>query len=829
MRELGLNKRASEARKRLGPRLRKRSRTSLTSGSGLARASRIRDDLAQESATVTGISADDRKEIENEIEVVSRKSRISAKPEDFIVRPRRKGFVFPLAVNVLALAATGLAIFFLSRLFSQRDLEIASTAASLETAEGKLLRELKRDSESRLLEKDRAIADFRARLIEIDRERAELASNIDERVGAREAELRAVLRKEVDAERERLSAERMSEAARESRLKSYEAERTAALDRLLAESRAQADAEKAAAEARFAQLQEDYRKSIAALGEDRKKLQDEASRREAEIRAQAEASVAAIAAQGAAARAGLESARAELAALERQKALKSSVEERVLGLYDGIRAALRERRYEAAASAAAALVSYMNEPEIAADASLKARRDADIFVAETLGVYARSELARAAIDSAKLFEQASILAAARESALAAQAALESGNASEARARYAEALEKVPEILAAHDYFMERAQAEETARREELEKDLSAAEQAFRSGDFEAMARRYAKALDYLPIKAADRQSIVARIGRAAVASAEESAPPAAATSAAAMAAASAAARSNAAAERAAADTRAARPLAERASRFLASGLWHSAIAGYIELLSAYPAAEQAGEALSGIKAANESMSASAVAAEAEAKEKIKAEIERAEAAAARAESAKAELESSKQSELALKAEIEDLKLRLANAREETADTAAAVAPAESAAVAAARDGRLVELETEVKRLSGVASRYDELVSTYKEYRASDSSSGAGDGGQAALVASSAKLDAFLDSEAARESLPGLRESVARYQQAYLRAGQREVLFNALDLLEGAVRLKDAAARDRYFSDLESRFAGDEGMLSFIAGLRRSVK
>jgi len=245
-------------------------------------------------------------------------------------------------------------------------------------------------------------------------------------------------------------------------------------------------------------------------------------------------------------------------------------------------------------------------------------------------------------------------------------------------------------------------------------------------------------------------------------------------------------------------------------------------------LSAYPAAEQAGLALAGIKSASDGMEASAKAAEAEAKEELRAEIQRAEDAKARAETASADLAASRQSERALKSEIEDLRLQLARAQEKTADSASALAPAESSAAAAAREGRIADLEAEVERLAATATRYDELISTYKEYRVSGGEADAMKGSQA-LVAASAKLDSFLASDAARQSLPGLRESVARYQQAYLQAGQREVLFNALDLLEGAVRLRDAAARERYFSDLEKRFAGDEGMLAFISGLRRNVK
>ena len=47
--------------------------------------------------------------------------------------------------------------------------------------------------------------------------------------------------------------------------------------------------------------------------------------------------------------------------------------------------------------------------------------------------------------------------------------------------------------------------------------------------------------------------------------------------------------------------------------------------------------------------------------------------------------------------------------------------------------------------------------------------------------------------------------------------------------NALDLVDGALGARDAAARSRYFAELERRYAGDKAMLDFIAGLKKSLR
>jgi hypothetical protein len=812
MRESGLIKRATELRGRLGPRRRSRARSGAAGGSGLAHASRIRSTLETKGSSSEGISEDDRRDIADEIDQVSRGNRISARPEDFVVRPRRKGFVFPLAVNLLALAATAGAIFLLSQIFRQRDLELAGSAASLETAEGKLLRELKRESESRLLEKDRAIADFRSRITELDGERERLAAGIDDRVRATEAELRARLKDEVDAERERLAALSLSVSARDARLKAYETEKAAALDRVLAEDRVKADAEKSAAEEKYRQLKDDFQKSIASLGEERRRLQDEASTQEAEIKSRAEASARQLEARGSAAIAGLEQAKAELSALEQRKARRDAVEERVLGLYGGMIAAVRERRYESAVAGADALEAYLRGPEYAADSGLEARKDADLFVAQTIRAYAGSELARSAADAGMLLQQASILASAREAAAAAQAALKAGDAASAQAKYSEALAKVPEILAAHEYFMDRLNAEEAARRSRLEAGLAAAERAYRAGDLALMKARYSTALEYLPVSEATREELVGRLGKPAVAQAAAPASDAAAAKR----------------EAAVADSAAARGAAMSASKRLAAEDWSGAILEYVQLIAEHPAADQVGEALKGITASNAGLRAAFESAQSASRAALQSEAERADAASRTAARAAGDLAASRQSEAALRGDIETLKKQLADEREKTARMAESSESASAAAARAARDGRIEELEAEVARLKAAADSHAGLLDSYRAFRAAEAAAGAR-GGPEGLLASSAELDAFLGGEAVRSAMPDLRESVARYEQAYQRAGQREVLYNALDLLEGAVGAKDATARERYYKGLEGRYSGDEAMLDFIGGLRKNLK
>ncbi|MBU1079549.1 MAG: hypothetical protein KKB59_03590, partial [Spirochaetes bacterium] len=97
------------------------------------------------------------------------------------------------------------------------------------------------------------------------------------------------------------------------------------------------------------------------------------------------------------------------------------------------------------------------------------------------------------------------------------------------------------------------------------------------------------------------------------------------------------------------------------------------------------------------------------------------------------------------------------------------------------------------------------------------------------GGELALVEARSRLDSFLSSAVVAEAMPGMRDRIARYLSSFQAAGQNEILFNAADIVDGAARIRDAAARDRYFLELESRYAGNESMLDFLRSVKEGLR
>lgn len=754
----------------------------------------------------SGIDADDRREILEAIDKVASSNRISAGPESFVLKPRRRGLLFPLLVNLAALVLTAAAVLGLKEISARREAAVVQSGTAVSTAEGRLLQELKRESDSKLQEKDKAISDIQNRLLALDKERGDLASSMEERVKRREADLKAELAAALEKERQRLGEQGLSEIAIQERLKRLEAEKSAALRRELETFQKQSEAEKKAAEERFARLRDEYQASIASLVDDRKRIQDEASRRESELRSSLEAKARELESQSAEAKADLAQARSELARLQAQKDRDDAVEDRIIGLYGSIKAALRDRSFAAAADGAAALSAYLNEPAVAQSPALQSRRETDLFAADALGALARAEIARTGADATKLLNQAELLAAARNASTAASKALRAGDVATAQAKYREALEKIPEILAAHEFFLGRLREEETARLARLKESLSLADSAYRAGDTATASLRYAEVLEYLPIDEATRRTLAARFGQVSISMSEKA--------------------------RREADTKAARDPLSAARKDLAAERWAAALHGYVGVLAAFPLAEQAIDAQRGVASALEGMEANARAkAEADARtiadlgsemNRLKAESEK---NIAERDTERAKLVAEADDKDARIAKLEEL---LSKAQRESAGAAAAASAASPAAAQAAKEGDITALKAEVDRLSVVAAKYDRITSSYAEYASAEDSALAA-GGPGSLVDARTKLEAFLGAAELREVMPGFRDRISRYERAYQEAGQREVLYNALDLVDGAIRAKDSDARERYFSDLEQRYADAPAMLDFLKGLRKSIR
>ena len=191
----------------------------------LARARKLRKRLGidQAAADETGISPEDLKQIEQDLEQAVRESRMEVTPEDFKVKAAKQGVLFPAIVNVALIVALVLGLGALYILFQRGETQIAKEEGSAATAEGRLIAELKKQAEADLEAKNREIDSIQGRLADIERQRQDLQAGMDAKVKAREEELRKAIAAELDAERQKLQGQGLSDEAIAKRIADLEA------------------------------------------------------------------------------------------------------------------------------------------------------------------------------------------------------------------------------------------------------------------------------------------------------------------------------------------------------------------------------------------------------------------------------------------------------------------------------------------------------------------------------------------------------------------------------------------------------------------------------
>jgi hypothetical protein len=750
----------------------------------------------------SGISFEDQKDILSHIERVAQSSRILAGPDTWKVRPNKRGAFLPIVVNVAALLAIAGGIFGLSKAFSPDTQSVRNGSATLSSAEGRLLQEIKRESEGKIQEKDKEIASIQERMLALDKEKEQLRLSIDERIKAKEAELRDQLKVELEKERQRLIAQGLSEAAIQEKLKEFEKRKTEEFRAQLDEFAKKADAERAALQVNLDKARDEYKKSLSDATAERQRIQDESRQREQELRAQLDDKSKALEAERARTAVSLQAAQSELTRLNADASRVKAVEDRLLGLYASARQSLRDGRIDDAANTLVALRAYLSSADVAAIPALSTRRELDLFTADLIERAIGTERAKSGADTTSVTNALDALASIRAQIDSARKAVAAGDRTAAASAYRAALSTTKELEEAGTFLegtwktdLEAKSAEleaANAERDALARDLAASTKSAMGGintagkDSRALEAAFGRLLANLPLGPGEAAQAYTYIKDAGAREAE--------------------------AARRATDSAAAGAPLRSAAADLSAEKYFDAIIGFASVLTRYPAAEQATQAIEGLRQAGRSLA--------------QALQDSRDRAAERIGTLEARLAEARDRIDALKAEADAAKA----AGKTTAATSAAPAPGATASAASSAEYAALQAEkAKVESdLATAQARYDSVATAYQAY-AGDEDSILTAGGDLAVIEARTRLDAFLSSPAIASAMPGMRERIARYFAAFQTAGQKDVLFNAADIVDGAVRIKDPAVRTRYFADLEARYEGNAAMLEFLKSVRETFR
>jgi hypothetical protein len=777
----------------------------------------------------SGISREDQQDILKHIDTVAKANKILSGPETWKVRSRHRGVAVPLAVNLVGALVLVAGLFGLGQLFPAQGTQAESGTVLLASAEGRLLQEIKREAEGRILEKDREIATIQERMAAIDSERASLLAGIETRVKAKEAELRAQLDEELERERQRLIAEGLSEEIIQERLKVFEQEKLAAFQLELDSFARQAEAERVAIQANLDRAKAEFQKQLSDLSTERQRILNESREREQALRLQLDERNQVLEAERARTAETIQTAQAQLARLNDELARARSAEDQLLGLYAATRQALREGRIDDAARTLASLRAYLADPGVVGLAALRTRREADLFAVDLIERAVLAEQAKAAVDTAGISEALDLIARIKSGTDRARTALAAGDRTAAATSYRSALSasrELEEAAAFIDADTRTALATALARANEAEQrieatraSLAALEAGVRSGTMEQARTSFAGLLagvqadETAALQTWDR--LLERAGLAALAARRQ------------------------------ADTAAAAGLLLSANAELQAERYGEAIQEYTTLLFRFPLAEQTPQAIDNLRVAGRRLAAQLQASRDSTRERIADLTARLEAAQAELEARQAELSAmASQPALAAGGGTSSSPSGTGNAASEaspqgtvTAASSAGTSPASTVAVTESREyldlaAEKNSIEMEKGRieteLAVAQARLNTIETAYQAY-ASDEDRILAEGGELALVQGRSRMDAFLGDPVVSAFMPDLRDRIATYLAAFELAGQSEVLYNAADIVDGAARIRDPATRERYYRDLEDRYTGNESMLDFLAAVQGSLR
>ena len=515
----------------------------------------------------SGISREEQQEIRREIEKVATSSRMKVSPEMFVVKAAKQGVLFPVLVNVGAIVALAAGLAVLYFLFQRGESQAARQDTTAITAEGKLLAEVKKESEARLQEKNQQIDQIQGKLSEIDKQRQDLQANMDAKVQARESQLRAAMASELDTERAKLQKQGLSDQDIQKRLSDLEAQKNTAFNTQLAVFRTQADTDRKKSEAALQDLRTQYNTDLAKANADRQQVVSASRQREADLQAQLTQKTNEL--QNAQAQ-----TQAQLTALTSQKQQEDLVSQQLVGLYSVAQTDIAAKNYPKALTSLQAISSYVNSSDVATLPGIARRRPVDQFIVESLTSLVQGEIDKGKGDTASLVDAASRITTIRTLVSSADGLLRAGKVSDAEAAYGQALAAIPEVAKSYAYFTGRTRDTESARQDGLRAGLTRAESAYAAGRYPEMLAAYRDALGYLPESSGRLAATLSNIGTGA---------------------------SALAAQKAQADqTQAAAPALAQGTTLLQQRKYADASAQFLIVLQNYPQSSQAGPSVRGL-------------------------------------------------------------------------------------------------------------------------------------------------------------------------------------------------------------------------------------
>ncbi len=441
-----------------------------------------------DSDDTSSLPEQERREILSEIDRIAADNKIMVTPQTFAFRAKRGGARFPILVNMIAIAVLVGGVYTMVQLYRQEDQNVRAGGGIAVTTESRLIGELRRQTEQQLQQKEQQISEIQAQLAAVQSERSEIEATIEERVRRLEAELRVQLDDEIEAERQRLISEGLSDEEIERLLRDFERRRLAELRAQVEAYRAELQREQQENARALALLEVELSRSLDETRRERSSLLEDARRRETELRTRYEERIARQSEQVAI-------AQQQLAELEQQREREIQLQRQITGYYDRIRNAIAASDYAQASQTIAQFRAYLDQDGIRTLPIMQNRRQAELYALESLARLVEPQLETQDESADDLLQRAQRLGEITQLLQASEAARQDGNAAAAEALADEAFALLPHGSRTQQFLAARDQQRaEELQRALLSSRIAEADQALAAGSPQRAVELYEQAL-----------------------------------------------------------------------------------------------------------------------------------------------------------------------------------------------------------------------------------------------------------------------------------------------------------------------------------------------
>ncbi len=390
------------------------------------------------SSQIESFSVEEREEILEQIDRISAGSRIAITPELFVVKPLKKGGRLPLIINILGIVIIAGGFFFASRYFKAREESMVLGEKTYQSTEDSVVKELKRQAEEKLNQKQQEISKIQTELEKLDKESSSLKATMDSQIKMKEKELKAQMQQELAKERARLQGTGVSSAELEKKLRAFEAKKQNNIDSALQSFKAQSEAALKKKEKELAQAKQVATQILEKANKDKAAIEAESLKKEAELKKQFAKEKEALTKQSSAAEQKLN----ELSRVQHNEQL---VQDQITSSYTAIITSIKGKDFPKAERAITDLRNLLVDPKLKNLPAVYKRIPVENFILDSLEKEIQQAQTEKATDFSTLAQTAQALINARANIRKGNEAVQKGESYSAERFYHAALSSLPQV------------------------------------------------------------------------------------------------------------------------------------------------------------------------------------------------------------------------------------------------------------------------------------------------------------------------------------------------------------------------------------------------